>query len=141
MIVVIDTSVWVSALHFGARTGKPWLAIEYAARYHTLATCSELDAEIKRILMERFDWHPDLASETMRGYSADAIQIKITGSLHICRDPNDDMILECAVIAGAQMIISGYKDLLVLDGYRGIRIVTPGESIGTLSVQGPTPAL
>jgi uncharacterized protein len=141
LIVVIDTSVWVSALHFGARTGKPWLAIEYATRYHTLATCSELDAEIKRILMERFDWHADLASETMRGYSADAIQVKITGSLHICRDPNDDMILECAVIAGAQMIISGDKDLLVLDGYRGIRIVAPNEAIDTLSAQGPMPVL
>ncbi len=141
MIVVIDTNVWISALHFGARTGKPWLAIEYAARYHTLATCSELDAEIKRILIERFDWHPDLASETIRGYSADAILVKITGKLHICRDPNDDMILECAVIAGAQMIISGDKDLLPLDGYRGIRIVIPNETIDTLSAQGPMPEL
>jgi predicted nucleic acid-binding protein len=37
------------------------------------------------------------------------------------------MVLECAVVAGAQFIVTGDKDLLVLDSYHGIRIVTPAE--------------
>jgi predicted nucleic acid-binding protein len=49
------------------------------------------------------------------------------GSLHVCRDPNDDMVLECAVAAGAQCVVSGDKDLLVLNPYNGIRIVSPAE--------------
>jgi predicted nucleic acid-binding protein len=55
------------------------------------------------------------------------LRTKISGSLRVCRDPNDDMILECAVVAGAQVIVSGDKDLLSMDSYRGIRIVTPAE--------------
>jgi len=55
------------------------------------------------------------------------LRIMITGSLRVCRDPNDDMILECAVLASAQFMISGDKDLLVLGSYSGIRIVTPAE--------------
>jgi predicted nucleic acid-binding protein len=45
----------------------------------------------------------------------------------VCRDPNDDVVLECAVVSGAQAIVTGDKDLLVLDPYDGIRIVTPAE--------------
>jgi predicted nucleic acid-binding protein len=37
------------------------------------------------------------------------------------------MVLECAVVAGAQFIVTGDKDLLALDPYNEIRIVTPAE--------------
>jgi predicted nucleic acid-binding protein len=50
----------------------------------------------------------------------------VVGSVkNICRDPNDDMVLECAVRAGAKAIVTGDKDLLTLGEYEGIRIVTP----------------
>jgi predicted nucleic acid-binding protein len=35
------------------------------------------------------------------------------------------MVLECAVLSGAQTIVSGDKDLLALRTYQGIRIITP----------------
>jgi len=37
------------------------------------------------------------------------------------------MVLECAVVSGAPYIITGDKDLLALDPYDGIRIVTPAD--------------
>jgi putative PIN family toxin of toxin-antitoxin system len=43
-----------------------------------------------------------------------------------CRDPADDKYLELALEARASAIITGDRDLLVLDPWRGIRIVTPG---------------
>jgi len=42
----------------------------------------------------------------------------------ICRDPDDDEVLALAVAAGCGWLITGDKDLLVLDGYEGMRIVT-----------------
>lgn len=45
----------------------------------------------------------------------------------VCRDPKDDMILECAINSRADLIITGDKDLLVLRAYQGIRIVSPRE--------------
>jgi predicted nucleic acid-binding protein len=39
------------------------------------------------------------------------------------------MFLECAERAGADLLIAGDKDLLVLGAYKGIRIVTPAEYI------------
>ncbi len=43
------------------------------------------------------------------------------------RDPKDDLILDCAVTAGARLILSGERDLLVLHPYAGIDILTPRE--------------
>jgi PIN domain len=42
-----------------------------------------------------------------------------------CRDPNDDMVLACAVAAEAQCLVTRDKDLLVLQQYESITIVTP----------------
>jgi len=37
------------------------------------------------------------------------------------------MVLECAVLAGAEIIVSGDKYLLTMDPFRGIRILSPRE--------------
>lgn len=127
MIVVIETSVWISGLQFGGRLGKPLRTIEKALREHTLATCPEINSEIQRVLVEKFQWPDDDAQRLIAAYFKKAIHVNISGSLHICRDPNDDMILECAVVAEAQIIVSGDKYLLIMGSFRGIQIVTPAE--------------
>ncbi|MFM8982499.1 MAG: putative toxin-antitoxin system toxin component, PIN family [Spartobacteria bacterium] len=40
-----------------------------------------------------------------------------------CRDPDDDKFLELALASKASVIVTGDPDLLVLDPWRGIRIV------------------
>ena len=44
-----------------------------------------------------------------------------------CRDPGDDIYLELALAAGAAALVSSDADLLVLDPWRGIRILRPAE--------------
>jgi len=43
----------------------------------------------------------------------------------ICRDPDDDQILSCALSAKADYLVTGDKDLLELKEFHGIRILTP----------------
>ncbi len=52
--------------------------------------------------------------------------------LKVCRDPKDTMVLECCVEAGADMLITGDRDLLDIGGlpFR-LRIVTPRTFITT----------
>lgn len=45
--------------------------------------------------------------------------------VQVSRDPNDDHVLGCAVAAGAQVLVTGDKDLLTLHPFRGVAIVTP----------------
>ena len=44
----------------------------------------------------------------------------------ICRDPDDDQILSCALSAEANYLVTGDSDLLQLKDFRGIEILTPG---------------
>jgi len=45
----------------------------------------------------------------------------------VCRDRDDDEVLATALSAGADVIITGDKDLLVLGKHKGIRIRSPRQ--------------
>lgn len=57
----------------------------------------------------------------------EAVLVDITEKIRECRDPNDDKFLELAVNGKADFIISGDKDLKVLNPFRNISIVSPRE--------------
>lgn len=46
-----------------------------------------------------------------------------------CRDPKDDKFLSLAVNGHATHIVSGDVDLLILNPFRGIEIVSPGAFV------------
>jgi len=45
--------------------------------------------------------------------------------LHVCRDPDDDMLFEAAIAGHADYIVSGDSDVLALKGHEGIGILSP----------------
>ncbi|MDB5143507.1 MAG: hypothetical protein JWQ66_2220 [Mucilaginibacter sp.] len=53
--------------------------------------------------------------------------IPVNITIHACRDPKDNKFLELAVEAGAACIITGDKDLLVLNPYENIQILTAAD--------------
>lgn len=44
-----------------------------------------------------------------------------------CRDVKDNQYLELALASGAGLIVSSDEDLLVLDPWRGVRILRPAD--------------
>jgi putative PIN family toxin of toxin-antitoxin system len=127
VIVVIDTNVWISALQFAKRRGTPTLALEKAMTEDMIATCDEIDAEIVRVLTDKFAWERHSATAALQAIQARGIRVKIRGAGKECRDPGDDMFLECAALAKADLLVAGDKDLLTLGAYKGTCIVTPSE--------------
>ena len=127
MIVVIDTDVWISALQFAKRRGTPALALEQAMSEDVIATCDEIDTEIVRVLTEKFSWEQHRAISALQAILARGVRVKIGGAVKLCRDPGDDMFLECAALAKADLLVAGDKDLLTLGTYKETRIVTPSE--------------
>ena len=53
--------------------------------------------------------------------------IETTSEVKASRDPNDDMFIECALDSRSLFIVSGDKDLLVLEQYEGIEIITAAD--------------
>ena len=50
----------------------------------------------------------------------------------VVRDPNDDMILACAIAAHASYVVTRDRDLLALSSYEDITIMTPEAFLGLL---------
>ena len=51
------------------------------------------------------------------------------------RDPDDDAVIACALAARADLIVSGDEDLLVLETYRGIRIVNASDALAAIAAR------
>ena len=49
----------------------------------------------------------------------------------VANDPDDDRILECALAANANVIVSGDQHLLKLGRFRTISITTPRQFLGS----------
>jgi putative PIN family toxin of toxin-antitoxin system len=79
-----------------------------------IATCDEIDAEIVRVLTGKFPWKQHRATSALQAILARGIRIKIRGTVKECRDPSDDMFLECTALAKADLLVAGDKDLLTL---------------------------
>jgi uncharacterized protein len=131
VIVVLDTNVWISALQFAKHRGIPTRALEKAMSEDVIATCPEIEAEILRVLTQKFLWDPDRTRAALEAVLARSIRVQLRGTVKECRDPNDDMFLECAARANSDLLIAGDKDLLVLGSYKGTRIVTPAAYVGS----------
>ena len=56
-----------------------------------------------------------------------AVWFEPTVQVTDCRDPKDNKYLELALAAGAETIVSSDDDLLVLDPWRGVRIMRPAD--------------
>jgi putative PIN family toxin of toxin-antitoxin system len=133
VIVVVDSGVWISALHFG---GKPLAALDHVFLSDQLAICDQIVMEIRAVLIRKFQWEDGEVRDVLDEYLSGALNIRVDGALHgVCRDPKDDMVLECAVNADAQLVVTGDNDLLAVEFFRNIRIVTPRTYLGDATSQ------
>ena len=46
---------------------------------------------------------------------------------NVCRDPEDDKFLACAISAGVDYLVTGDRDLAHMKRFKNIRILTVGE--------------
>jgi uncharacterized protein len=125
--VVCHTNVLIAAFLTDGICAK--LLIRARKRDFDLILCSGMLQECKAVLKKEFNAPPHETTETLTLLSEAALEIQgITDSITpICRDSDDDLILACARQAGADNIVTGDEDLLVLKNYKGINIVNPRE--------------
>ncbi|MES1944130.1 nucleic acid-binding protein [Salinisphaera sp. PC39] len=87
-------------------------------------------AELAEVLSRRkFDSYVTVAErkQFLRLLSRVAEYVPIVRQVRECRDPRDDKFLEVAVNGDANWIVTGDRDLLALDPFENIRIVTPAD--------------
>ncbi len=129
--VVCDTNVLVSAVMFPQSV--PGRAFAYARHAGKLLTTPELASELRDVLLRpkvaRYITG-DLRDEFLAAYLSMAEFVVTTEQITACRDPKDNHVLEAAIDGQATCILSGDKDLLVLNPFRDIPILSPSEFLG-----------
>jgi putative PIN family toxin of toxin-antitoxin system len=126
--VVLDTNLLISAALVAQ--GKPRRVLTWARTNAPLIASLPLLKEI-RTRLERPKFRKYLSAEDAESFVLDFAAVcekpALSGSIRVCRDPDDDMVLETAVAGRADCIVTGDQDLLVLDPFQGIRILAPAD--------------
>jgi putative PIN family toxin of toxin-antitoxin system len=140
---VIDANVWVSGAL--SRTGPPARVITvFLDGRFKLVTSEPLLAEIQDVMAR-----PHLArrSRLTRTELRELLQamrdlgevVAVTGVLRLCRDPDDDVVIETAIVAGADVLVSGDRDLIADPPVRGrllehgVRVLSVAEFVAELA--------
>lgn len=125
MKTVFDTNVLIAAfLTEGLCSG---LMIRARKQPFSLVLCEDIISEFESILRKKFKITSADVSEISAIVSEAASEIihDLSPVPNICRDPNDNMIIACAVDAQADYIVTGDEDLLILKKYKDIIILNP----------------
>ena len=131
----VDTNILISGLVY--RRGKPHDLLQRALAGEISLTISQpIVDEMADVLARKFGATLEETAEA-REIVAEAARI-VTPSVElnvIAHDPPDNRVLECAVSAESDYIVTGDKDLLRLKQFNGIRIVTVAELLDIAASQ------
>jgi len=126
-IAVFDTNILFSAVGW---KGNPFRCVELArAGNIDGVTCRELLDELAEKLQSKLSFTPEQALDTVADLLTFLKVVLIPGQLKaVAADPDDDKVLECAVVGGATHIVTGdRRHLLPLGTFQGIPIVTAAD--------------
>ena len=129
MRALFDTNVVIAAFVSEGLCAR--LLTRAARRHFELCTCPAVIEETTRVLVKKMRFSATDVQGVIALLSEVAVPAEPPGPVAtvkgICRDPDDDRILACAVAQEVDYLVTGDADLLILRTFRKIRIVTPRE--------------
>jgi putative PIN family toxin of toxin-antitoxin system len=114
-IAFIDTNVWISG--FMSVHGSPGRVLqafldERFVPVISIPAMSELRNVISRdVIRARIQFTDAMVETVLTRLTESAISVQPPGTLRICRDPKDDIMLETAISGEAQYVVSGDNDI------------------------------
>ena len=122
MKIVIDTNVLISGVFFGGVPRKILSAV--VSQKITACATAEIINEYEEIVQEMINRKQGHINRAILSPLIQAMEIiEPVTHIGICRDPDDNKFLECAKDSHALYIVSGDKDLLVIEQFGNIQIV------------------
>ena len=127
MKVVLDTNVLVAAFLSEGICSK--LLMRARKKGYDLVLSPEIIAEFEEVLLRKFSLSQSELSD-VRNLLADATSEMCSEVDPIdptSRDPDDDKIFACASASGADYLVTGDEDLLVIKQYGSTKILAPRD--------------
>ena len=121
--VTLDSNVYIAALQF--RDSR----LLHLARLGIIGadTSDAILDEVTGVLRDKFGWEGYRLHFARLELLKFLNRVEPTETIAVCDDRDDDRVLECAVAAGSDYIVTNDGDLLRLGEYRGIGILTPDQ--------------
>ncbi len=132
-VAVFDTNILISALL--STSGNPFrcLALAKIGRIESV-TCQEILDEFAEKLVLKFKFSQEMAQAAVEEIRSCSRLVEISTTLEaVPDDPDDDMVVECAIVGNATHIVTGDKHLLTLAKYQEIEIIKATEFVALLS--------
>ena len=130
MKVVFDTNILVSALIFPGGQAERALSRVIQGKDQLFISKPIID-ELLEVLARKFSRDAEALARVAVFLSEIAQLVKPTSRIKALRDEADNRILDCAVTAAADAIVSGDKAMLELKQYREVRILSLRGYLGT----------
>ncbi|MEA3359743.1 MAG: putative toxin-antitoxin system toxin component, PIN family [Thermodesulfobacteriota bacterium] len=134
MKIVLDANVVIAAF---ATRGLCESILELCFHSHEIMLCEDLLDEILRNLRQKIKLPIGIVEDIgtlLREHASIVSPIPLAAD--ICRDPDDIKILGLAIATNADYIVTGDKDLLILEKFQGIPILTPRSFSNVLHDKG-----
>ena len=136
---VLDTNVIVSGV-ISKKGPSAQLMVAWAEHVFDLVTSDAIISEIQRVLSEPrlknvFNITDERFVELVEALREDSILV--AGAVHdiqggVSSDPSDEIFLAAGLDGNADVVVSGDKDLLGIESFRGIVILTPRQFLDRL---------
>lgn len=124
--VVFDTNIWISGVLW---RGNPYRCLLLArGKVVEAVYCHQMAAELTEKLRNPFGFSENRIEAIMYDLRRTCTRVDIAGTLRaVAADPDDDKFVECAVVAGARIIVSGDSHLLALGKCEEIEMLSAAQ--------------
>ena len=132
MKLVLDTNIFISAFFWG---GNPRKIVERInSGIDSLYITDGILDEIAQVLARsKFSVDKPNIARLIDAIAEIAVCIPVKGTVKgVCRDSKDDMILECGWRCAADYIITGDDDLLSLQTFENVKIITASQYVNNI---------
>lgn len=130
---VLDTNILISGI-FWSGNERRLIDMAVAGKFAAL-TSIEILKELEEVLLENFTEIPyQRIKQIIRDVLSYALVVSVEEKTKVeIRDIDDVKIVSCALSGNAHYIVTGDKDLKVLEKYQNIMIISTGEFLRLLS--------
>jgi uncharacterized protein len=132
MKVVFDTNVFVSAFLFPGSQGEEALLLAHRRKVLLYSSVPIL-TETARVFRTKFDQSEEDIIAALKMIGRMATIVHPSRQVTVLEDVPDNRILECAVTAGADLIVTGDRHLLKIKEFEGVPIVRLADFLRTIT--------
>ncbi|MEK7440653.1 MAG: putative toxin-antitoxin system toxin component, PIN family [Chloroflexota bacterium] len=136
---VIDTNVLIRALIRPLGTVGPIVVKLQEGKYQIVYSQQLLDELTEKMLLPRIRNKYPVSEEQMADLFNLIIEFgkRVDPERHveICRDPDDNHVIDVALAGEAEYVVTGDDDLLILKEFETVRFITPKEFLTLLNSQ------